>query len=101
MTDNSEPIKAIRVLGLDPLLADIITKMFEDSATVHNALTDNYRAQILDLKAELFAIRFGISELLQHPWTPSTHAVNTAVFYPSEDYIAQYKAEHREGEQKT
>lgn len=82
-----------------PVVAAVLTKMFSDSAATTNAVIDNYRAQLLDREAELYAIRQGVAALLGHPWTPSSEAVSQAVFTPShalrEEYLERYAGEAR------
>ena len=82
-----------------PLVGAIITKMFDDRTAIENALIDGYKAQILDLEAELYAIREGVNALLGHPWTPSSDAISGAVFLPSpalrDVYLKRYAEEGR------
>lgn len=82
-----------------PLVGAVLTQMISDSQFTTNALIDNYKAQLLDREAELYAIRQGVAALLGHPWTPSSEAVSSAVFAPSqalrEEYLERYAEEDR------
>jgi len=58
--------------------------MHRDTAFTTNALIDSYKAQLVSAYAELYAIREGVSALLQGPYAPSARAIQSAVFTPEQ-----------------
>lgn len=82
---------------LSPLVADVFTAMFEQSASITNQVMDNYQAQIESLEAELYAVRQGVSLLLSGPFMPMPDAIRQAVFYPDQELIDEYNANKEVG----
>jgi hypothetical protein len=74
-----------------PLLADIFTRMFEDSAFTTNALIEGLQRQVDDYRCELAAVREGVARLLGGPYQPSTDAIERAVFNPDPRLVAKHR----------
>jgi hypothetical protein len=58
----------------------------EQLAKTTNTLLDNYKYQAETAEATLKAIREQIEVLFMHPWQPSQHAIEKAL-WPSEEFI--------------
>jgi hypothetical protein len=71
-----------------PLVGAIFTQMATDSANTTNWLIDSYKRQLREALAELWAIRTGITGLLNEPWAPSARSVHNAVLFPADELLA-------------
>jgi len=91
-TVSRTPDGADEHLPFSPLVADVLTSMFTQTAGITNTLLDSYQATIDDLEAERYAVQYGIDQLLAGPWMPTPDAIRDAVFYPRQDLIDEYKA---------
>lgn len=80
-----------------PLVGAVLTQMIEDSAATSKLLQELNEARILDRDAELYAIRTGVSRLLDSPYMPTSDAIHEAVFYPDWTLVESYRQQrHRE-----
>jgi hypothetical protein len=75
-----------------PLVGALITRMFEDSASINSRVIENLEHTVDTLTAELYAIRTGVAQLIDQPWTPSNEAIRGAVFFPSKQLVDEYHA---------
>ena len=70
------------------LVADIVTHMFENSASVHNRIAEYDQAKIAELIATLELIREGVSSLFDKGYMP-TEAIIIKKLYPSKSHVEQ------------
>jgi hypothetical protein len=80
-----------------PLVADVFSTLFAQSAATTNTLLDLRQQMINDLEAERYAMRKGVERLMELPYMPWPDAFANAVFYPSQDLINEYKASKEAG----
>ncbi len=75
-----------------PLVAGIVSSMFEQSRVTTATLIDSLTAQLADRDAELAAIRERINALLGGDYMPTPAAILDAL-YPTQALIAHYRQE--------
>lgn len=80
-----------------PLVADVLSAMTAQTASITNQVMDNYQAQVESLEAELYAVRQGVSLLLSGPYMPMPDAIRRAVFYPAQELIDEHNANKEVG----
>jgi len=74
---------------ITPLMANIVTKMFEDSAATTDRLIDNLNAQLDSTQAELNLIRSAILKLCSEKYMPNPEYIKDAL-YPTVGEIREY-----------
>ncbi len=79
-------------LPMSPLVADIITASLTQTQQVTTRVIDGLQADNADLRAELAAVRDGVTHLLSGPYMPMPGAIERAL-YPGKDAIAAYREE--------
>jgi hypothetical protein len=74
----------------DPIIAQIITAQFGLSRDTSTALIDSLTEQLADSQAEVDAIRFRISRLLDQDYAPSPDAILRAL-WPNADMREHFR----------
>lgn len=73
--------------GAADLIGAIMAQNARDAMFATNALLERYQADADRLRAELFAVRRGISHLLRGPWMPTSDALLRSL-WPTPEEIA-------------
>lgn len=101
MTDHLEQTHKVMAEALadpasiDPaaLIGELMSANFRDYSNTNQALIESYQRQIVDLEAELGAIRVRINELFAGDYMPTESAIQQAVFFPRKALINSIKAQ--------
>jgi hypothetical protein len=75
-----------------PLVADVLSAMFENNRQTTTTLIDSLTAQVEDRDAELAAIRDRIHALLDGDYMPTPTAILRAL-YPTSAVVDRYRPE--------
>lgn len=78
-----------------PLVGDILTAMFTDSANTTNTLLDMYESQLREARATIQLIREQVLDLVYGPFQPTTHAIEKAL-YPHPERLKELVAKAKE-----
>jgi hypothetical protein len=73
-----------------PLVADLIGAMIGQTADVTSSLIDSLTEQLADSQAEVDAIRFRVSRLLDQDYAPSPDAILRAL-WPNADMRERFR----------
>jgi hypothetical protein len=82
---------------IDPFLADVMSKMLGDTASISKQVDDNYRAEIAELRATIDLIREGVSECFDGPYVPQAHVVLKRL-YPDPKLVKEEAKARRDEE---
>jgi len=74
---------------ISPLVADLVSGMFEANHATTTTLIDSLTADNASLRARIDAIREGILSLLDGPYAPSAAEI-TRCLYPSDEAVQLY-----------
>lgn len=74
---------------ISPLMADILTQMANDTASITNTVIDNLTRDRDCALATLAAIRDQVEELCHGPYAPNPNMILDAL-YPAPEVIAAY-----------
>jgi hypothetical protein len=75
---------------ISPLMADIVTSLFDQSHATTNRIIENLEKQLDDARATLDAVENGILALVSGPYMPTPGAI-TGALYPPADIVDRYR----------